>query len=212
MTQLPKSMIRNPQTSNAKNTRTTSNGIGLHSALIPIRVNGSGVAENVLLDMQRNLGPVRVTASLHKEFLDMPVGDDTIKRIIPLNEDVLECLHQPGLTLARKLLMRNGLARSVSVCLLFIENSLVHLDPGGKIGSTIGISSISRSKVAEGDLNMGFMRSAIQRKLVYPTWNANCPVFLLRLYSCGFDGMHVAMSPSKARYIGGARPFLVKDL
>ena len=76
MTQLPKSMIRNPQTSNAKNTRTTSNGIGLHSALIPIRVSGSGVAENVLLDMQRNLGPVRVTASLHKEFLDMMVLQD----------------------------------------------------------------------------------------------------------------------------------------
>ena len=79
MTQLPRSMIRNPQTSNAKNTRTMLNGIGLHSALIQIRLSRSGVAENVLLDMQMNLGPVRVTASLHKEFLDMPVGDGAIK-------------------------------------------------------------------------------------------------------------------------------------
>ena len=181
MTQLPKSMIRNPQISNAKNTRTTSNGIGLHSALIPIRVNGSGVAENVLLDVQRNLGPVRVTASLHKEFLDMPVGDDAIKWIIPLDGDVLECFHQPGLTQTRKLLVRNGLARSVSACLSFIENSLVRLDPGCEIGSAIGISPISRSKVAEGGLNMSFMRSAICRNLIYPKWNANCPVFLAAL-------------------------------
>ena len=111
----------------------------------------------------------------------MPVGDDAIKWIIPLNGDVLECFHQPGLTQTRKLLVRNGLARSVGACLSFIENSLVCLDPCCEIGSAIGISPISRSKVAEGGLNMGFMRSAIQRKLVYPTWNANSPVFLAAL-------------------------------